>query len=582
LHDELLTLLSKLGDLKVISRTSVERLNPNLNIPEIGALLGVATVLEGQVQRAGNRLRINVQLIDTAEEGHLWANTYDSELTAENVFEVQGDIARTIAKALQAELSPDDEKKLQDVPTTDTEALEKYLLGMQITKRATYGALRQAESYLEEAVSMDPSFAEAWVGLAHVRGELFQTGAMGLEEFIGGAGSAIETALLLDPRNGEAHAVYAAVQNAAGKSGEAEASFEEALRLSPRSGLVHESFGEFLRLHSRLEEAGQILRKGLEFDPLSPSLMFQLGRVEMYLGNPEANIEMASRILELDPRSINGYAATLQANLWRGRHDMAWPWYVKMIEIDPNDHEIWGNLSVFLDDLGLEELAGRYMARAELLGSGEPVVVKGKVQILSLRGQTSEAVELANVYVTDDLDNRWGSHEVILRAVANEAVRAGEFEDIIELYRLRHPELFTPTPEISQGNISVAVNLARLLQHVGDPDRAKKIIDSALHWYRSTQPDGVHGYVLGIVDIQLLALAGETDLALETLRDAVDKGWRWEWRWALSNSSFDVVRDTPEFQQIVADIEIDMAAQRQTILASPHLGEFDLRDKPAE
>jgi TolB-like protein len=88
LHDELLTLLSRLGDLKVISRTSVERLDPGLSIPEIGALLGVATVLEGQVQRAGDRLRINVQLIDTAEEGHIWANTYDSELTAENIFEV--------------------------------------------------------------------------------------------------------------------------------------------------------------------------------------------------------------------------------------------------------------------------------------------------------------------------------------------------------------------------------------------------------------------------------------------------------------------------------------------------------------
>jgi hypothetical protein len=84
------------------------------------------------------------------------------------------------------------------------------------------------------------------------------------------------------------------------------------------------------------------------------------------------------------------------------------------------------------------------------------------------------------------------------------------------------------------------------------------------------------------VDVHLLALAGETERALETLRDAVDNGWRWEWQWALSNNSFDTLRDAPEFRQIVADIENDMAAQRQTILASPHLGEFDLRDKPAE
>jgi len=99
-HDELLTLLSKLGDLKVISRTSVQRLDENLSIPEIGALLGVATVLEGQVQRAGDHLRINVQLIRATEEDHLWATTYDRELTASNIFDVQSDIARAITDEL--------------------------------------------------------------------------------------------------------------------------------------------------------------------------------------------------------------------------------------------------------------------------------------------------------------------------------------------------------------------------------------------------------------------------------------------------------------------------------------------------
>ena len=100
--------------------------------------------------------------------------------------------------------------------------------------------------------------------------------------------------------------------------------------------------------------------------------------------------------------------------------------------------------------------------------------------------------------------------------------------------------------------------------------------------YRSTQPEGVHGYNLGIVDVRLLALAGETDLALETLREAVDSGWRMGWQWRLSNPALDDIRSTPAFQQIVADIEADMAAQHQNILASPHLGEFDLRDEPAE
>jgi TolB-like protein len=582
LHDELLTLLSRLGNIKVISRTSVERLNPDLSIPEIGALLSVATVLEGQVQRAGNRLRINVQLIDTVEEGHIWANTYDSELTAENVFEVQGDIARTIASALRAELSADDEQVLRDVPTTNTRALERYLLAMQLTKRQTYEALRQAEAYLQESVRLDPEFAEAWVGLAHVRSEQFATGAIRLDEYVAGAGSAVRTALALDPQDGEAHAIYGRVQDAAGDKSSAEASFKEALRLSPQSVLAYESYGTFLRIHSRLREAREILMEGFELDPLSPYIMFQLGRVEMYLGNPDANIEMANRIRELDPLNIQGYVIMLQANLWRGRFDETWRWYVKTIEVGPGDYETWAHIAIFLDDLGLAELADRYMQKAESIGAGEPVVIKCKIQILSARGQTSEALKLATSYMTDDFDNRWGSHEVLLRTIANDAVRTGSFEDVVELYQRRHPALFEPTPDISSANISIAADLAWLLQQAGDPARARTVIDAALLWYRSTQPEGVHGYNLGIVDVQLLALAGETDLALKTLQEAVDNGWRWEWQWNMSSRNLDSLRSAPEFQQIVADIKNDMAAQGQTVLASPHLGEFDLRDQPAE
>ena len=581
-HDELLTLLSKLGDLKVISRTSVERLDPGLSIPEIGELLGVATVLEGQVQRAGNRLRINVQLIDTAEEGHLWANTYNSELTAESVFEVQGDIARTIANALQAELSPDDEQKLQAVPTTSTEAFEKYLLAMQTAKPATYEAMQLAESYLEDVVRMDPNFAQAWVGLAHVRFELFQTGAINLEELVSGATSPIETALSLDPHNGEAHAVHAQFQDAVGNASAAEASFEEALRLSPRSSLVHESYGDFLRIHGQYEEARQILRKGLEFDPLSIFTMFQLGRVEMYLGNPEVNIEMGRRILELDPASLRGYVSMLQANVWRGRFDEAWPWYMKTIEIDSGDYEIWAHTATYLNDLGADQLADRYISRAASAGPGTPVTVKCQIQILGTRGQADEAFELAKNNMTDDFDDRWGSHEVLLRTIATEAIRQGDLDDAIQLYQRRYPELFLPAPKVSQSNVGITANLAYLLRNAGEADQAKAIVDTALEWYRATQPEGVHGYELGIVDVQLLALAGETDLALETLRGAVDEGWRMDWRWQLSNNNLDALRTTPEFQQIVADIENDMAAQRQIILASPHLGEFDLRDKPVE
>jgi TolB-like protein len=117
IHDDILTQLSKIRALKVIARTSMERLDPTLSIPEIGAKLGVAAVLEGGVQRAGDRVRINVQLIDCNTEAHLWAETYDRELTAADIFSIQSDVARTVADALQAALSPEEQDRLVTVPT---------------------------------------------------------------------------------------------------------------------------------------------------------------------------------------------------------------------------------------------------------------------------------------------------------------------------------------------------------------------------------------------------------------------------------------------------------------------------------
>ena len=580
LHDELLTLLSKLGELKVISRTSVERLDPNLTIPEIGALLGVSTVLEGQVQRAGNRLRINVQLIDTAAEGHLWANTYDSELTAENVFDVQSDIARTIADALQAELSPHDVAALQAVPTTSTEALEKYLLAMQVAKRRSYDALRQAETYLVEVTDMDASFADAWVGLAQIRGELFMTGAIGVQRYTDDAGFAVQKALQLDPRNAGALAEQARVLTAGGRADLAEGSFQTALEIEPHNSNVYDNYGEWLRMRGRLEEARGMLEAGLEYDPLSPHLLFQLGRVEMYLGNPERNIVIGEKLIEIDPSVVYGYVAQLQANLWRGRFDDAWPWYVKTIAADPEDYETWAHVALYFDDFGAPEYADRYLARAAALDADAPVVVKCTTMILQNRGRHDEALALARQMLEAGIDNRWESDRILLRTVRDAALDSGNLEAVLEHYRQRAPSLFSTDPVVTDANVNKTADLALLMQAAGDAAAADRLVASALNWYAKSQPPGVYGYIHGLVKAELQAVAGDGDGAMGTLREAVDSGYRWQWQWALSNRNFDSIRERPGFRDLRARLQADMAAQRENLELVPDQGEFDLRDTP--
>ncbi|CAN5869194.1 adenylate/guanylate cyclase domain-containing protein [soil metagenome] len=179
-HDDLLTHLSRIGTIKVISRTSVMGYEGSTkSVPEIAKELGATTVLEGGVQRSGDRIRMNVQLIDARTDEHLWAEQYDRTLTAEDVFAIQAEIAEQIAGALATTLTPEHKADLARAPTEDLEALDLYYQGIAYYRsRGGYGfeSARQAETSLAAAVEADPGFADAWAALAMARGWQLRNG----------------------------------------------------------------------------------------------------------------------------------------------------------------------------------------------------------------------------------------------------------------------------------------------------------------------------------------------------------------------------------------------------------------------
>ena len=577
-HDEILTLLSRISDLKVISRTSVERLDPNLSIPQIGALLGVATVLEGQVQRAGDRLRINMQLIDSSGEGHLWANTYDRELTAENVFDVQSDIARTIADALNAELSSSDEALLKAIPTHNTEALNRYLLGLQQLGRGSFDSFRQAERYFREATELDPEYVQAWVALADSSSQMLQTGLISVDEYLATAGPVIDRALELDNQLPEAYAQKGIFLWRSGDLEAAEDAFRQGLDLKPGYSPSLAAYGIFLRFTGRPEQAIPPLEKALRDDPLSTEILFNLGKAEMYAGHPEKNVHYSERIRQIDPSSVYGYTSALQANLWLGRYDLAIPWFVKFFEVDPNDFELWAHLGWYVHMLGDADLGDRYLDRAIKLGRDEPAVLKCRAYVSVQQGRMAKAVEIAQQALEAGLDDRWNSNSVFLRLIRDEALNTGNYDVAEQWYLAVHPELFEDSLIITVDNIYAASDLALLLHRAGETVQGDALILAGLDWYRKTQPDASHGYLTGIVDVSLLALNREPDSAMETLREAVDQGWKSDWRWHISNPNLDSIRTKPGFGEIVARLERETAEQLEAIRALPYMGEFDLRN----
>ena len=177
-QDEILTDLAKIADLKVISRTSVLQYKSGVarNLREIAQQLGVANVVEGSVQRSGNRVRVNAQLVDARNDAHLWAQTYDRDLA--DVFAIQSEIAKAIADQLQAKLSPNEKKAIEQPPTTDLAAFDLYSQAKSLLLTAFFSAtsepdLRKAIELLDEAVKRDPSFFDAYCQLAYAHEFLY-------------------------------------------------------------------------------------------------------------------------------------------------------------------------------------------------------------------------------------------------------------------------------------------------------------------------------------------------------------------------------------------------------------------------
>jgi TolB-like protein/class 3 adenylate cyclase/Flp pilus assembly protein TadD len=272
-QEEVLMNLARIADLKVISRTSVMRYTTTAvrNVREIGKELGVANLLEGNVQRAGGKVRVNAQLIDARTDAHLWAQTYDRDLA--DVFAIQSEIAKAIADQLQAKLSPNERAAIEKPPTKDLTAYDLYLRGRTLYADTTANIparekLPRAANLLEEAVARDPHFLLAWCLLSRVHGDIYFEGYDHTASRNELANAAVQTALRLDPDAGEGHLALAEYYYHGSRSYEiARSELDIARHTLPNSAEVFEYTGYIDRRDGRWEEATHNLERALELDP---------------------------------------------------------------------------------------------------------------------------------------------------------------------------------------------------------------------------------------------------------------------------------------------------------------------------
>jgi TolB-like protein len=304
MHDEILTRLSRIGSLKVISRTSVMGYaDTTKKMAEIGQELGVATLLEGGVQRAGNRVRVNVQLIEAATDKHLWAEIFDRELTADNLFDIQSEITRSISDALEAVLTGDEQLALNDKPTENLEAYAYYLRAKAMS--AGYGRpegeLRSSISIYESAIALDPNFAAAWAAISTDWTELQWTTG-GTSNELANAEKALAKAQELAPEAAETLTAegyvhywgYLEYQKALD-------AFDAALAKKPGSVLALRGKAYVQRRMGRLDESASTFRRAIELDPNDPGMPADFGYLLLRKGDMQEAETMFRRSIAQAP-----------------------------------------------------------------------------------------------------------------------------------------------------------------------------------------------------------------------------------------------------------------------------------------
>jgi serine/threonine protein kinase/tetratricopeptide (TPR) repeat protein len=329
-QDEILADLAKVADLKVISRTSVmlyKSGNPR-NLREIGQQLGVAHVLEGSVQRAGNRVRVMAQLIDARTDSHLWAQTYDRDLA--DVFAIQSEIAKTIAEQLQARLSPAEKAAIEQRPTADLAAFDLYV---RATALIDVGPgilnwkenLLQAVNFLGQAIDRDPAFLLAYCKLAGAHDRLYLLGLDHTPGRLTLADTAVKNALRLGPDSGDAHLASAQHLYSNLDYDGARAEIGVAHRTLPNNPRIFELSGYIDRRQGRWEESTRNFERALDLDPRNVPTLHNLASNYISLRDYAKADAVFDRVLAFKPDDTN-------IRLARAILDMDWkadtrPWH---------------------------------------------------------------------------------------------------------------------------------------------------------------------------------------------------------------------------------------------------------------
>ena len=567
IHDDLLTRISNIQNIKTISRTSVMMYrNSDKSLRNIAKELRVSTILEGGVQRAGDQVRINLQLIDAESDAHLWAQTFTRELTATNVFAVQAEISEAVAGALKVVLSADERSQLEKQPTANLQALDKYFLGKQLYNKATSESVGQAILAYQAAIRLDPEFALAYSNQASAM--LAQVWVSGLpaEAQLEKSRPLIDQAILLDPQSSEAFIALGNWYQRSGDIEKATQAYEQAMALGPNSANALVSYGNLIwREMSDPASAIKLFRRAIELDPQNIHIKSRLAQAMPLAGQKGEGIRLMEGIVAGHPESAAGHRglAELYSN-WEFRHDKGIKALRRAFVLDPNHppNSYWNAIMHWrLGDYDNTSLWMNHAAR--LVPDPEEAHVYAGWAFIAQRDFENAREEF---YRSDSESSLFWLGIFYLGSVDCAEGRAG---DAIERYKDYAAEF---DGRKSNVNFSYGISAIKAYQALGKQENAQALIDKLLLAINASPSLTYHDSA--IHDASIYALAGQEDAAIATLEGWVLRGGATSLLQQDIRHGLGVLADDPRYQAIVRTVNNRLSEQKGNLASWESSGEM--------
>ncbi|MCH6255640.1 tetratricopeptide repeat protein [Puniceicoccaceae bacterium K14] len=559
IHDDLINRISQIEDLKVISRSSVMNYrDSSIPVEAIAKDLGVATIIEGGVQRSGDVIRINIQLIDAGTGYHIWAEDYTRKTTAENIFALQSEITDAIANQLQTALKPDTAKLAKQIPTKNIDALESYFYGKSSGSNSTSEGLEKAINHYKRSIELDPHFAEAHAALALSYLSQIHFSGKSVEAQIAIAQSHIAKALELNNNLSDAYVSLGKLQYRKTNYIDSEQAFLTAIKLDPNnalaystySGLMHYKFGDYDKALELSQKARDLAPKDIAPRLEQSSILVSLARAEeakqILLGlikeDPQ-NATVIGRLAWLYDESLNQY-------------DQAIKLYRQAIALDPSNQNLPFRLAWAYFHLGDRENFIYWSERNIQVApnSYKASLLRGFVH--EFRGNTEKALASFSDLKKSDVFYDWSTYKIAAASVA-----AGRYREAIELFTVFYPWITNPDCAINNSNCVQVIDYVYLLSLNDRQEESRSLGDRVIAFLPQATRLSPTGYKF--FDTPLYIARGDTEGALSAIRDYVDLGGCSSY---LARETFiQSLHPEPEFKRLLDIVESRLSKQRQQL-----------------